>query len=55
MLDFDIKETGHSGNLDIREKKGGPLDSLISRFDCIVLQYTIWLSSIVGFVDKIDK
>jgi hypothetical protein len=32
---LDIRETGHSKNLDIREKKGGPLDSLISRFDCI--------------------
>jgi hypothetical protein len=34
MLNLDIRETGFIRKLDIREKKGGPLDSLIFRFDC---------------------
>jgi hypothetical protein len=43
---LDIKETEYSGNLDIREKKGGPLDSLTSRFDCIFFQENLKLQNI---------
>jgi hypothetical protein len=41
MLSLVIRETGFSGNLDIREKKkGGPLDSLIQ----VRLYSQIWIS-----------